>query len=166
MPSGETDTPGRRPAHDVLGLGFNPECKIEPAALFILSAEVARIIKHLFQVAVGEQGIVMIAAVFLDIEVNGTVHFISEALIENDFDHLYLFRNMAGSSRLNGRREGVEHPQNLMESERISLNNFHRFHLLQPGLFRKFIVALIAVAFEVTCIRYISYIAYLISEVA
>src|SRR5690606_10733342 len=108
----------------------------------------------------------MIAAVFLDIEVNGTIHFISESLVDNDFDHLDLFRNMACSSRLNGRRKGVEHPENLMESERISLNNFHRLHLLQSCLFRKFIVALIAVAFEVTCIGNISHIAYLISEVA
>src|SRR5690606_39384562 len=33
MPSGETDTPGRRPAHDVLGVGLNLKWQIEQTAL-------------------------------------------------------------------------------------------------------------------------------------
>jgi hypothetical protein len=62
-------------------------------------------------------------------------------------------------------RNGVENTHYIMKTNGVSLNNFHRLQLLEPGFFGELIIPLISVAFEVASIGNISYVANLKAKV-
>src|SRR5690606_2179338 len=108
MPTWKTYAPRCRPAHNMFWLRFYPKCKIQSSFFLILTAKFSRIIQQVFQITIGQNGIIMLFGVFIHIKVYGTVYFISITVVDNLLDHLDLFRNMSRSSRLDAWWQCVE----------------------------------------------------------
>src|SRR6185503_11916381 len=79
VPARKTQSPWRRPFHQVLGFGLYPKGKIKLTVFFVLAAKRTRISQQVFQVAAIQNTIVRLLTIFLNIKIYGTVNFISKA---------------------------------------------------------------------------------------
>ena len=96
VPTRETLTPRRRPAHDVLGLRFFPQSEVHLVALLPHSVEFAAGIAHLLEVATGEHAIFIVLVELHHIEVDRSVALVGISRVENLLYELNLLNNMSG----------------------------------------------------------------------
>ncbi|MNV51570.1 hypothetical protein D3C71_1436220 [compost metagenome] len=165
MPSRETFSPWRGPAHQCFWFCFDPKCKIQSSALFILSTQFPGIGQHIFQVSIGQDGIIIFLTIFFYVKINGSICLISISIADDLFDHFNLFYNMTCSSRLNAWRQCIKHPQDIMKSKRIFLHDFHWLQLLQFCSFCKLVITFITIPFQVAGIGNVPHITHFISAI-
>ncbi len=95
MPSRETLAPGRGPVHYMLRRSLLPKGKVERIAFLLLSVEFTGRRKQILDISSGKLAVVMVAVVFLHIEIDRSVAFIGISGVEYLLDILYLLDNMA-----------------------------------------------------------------------
>ncbi len=88
--------------------------------------------------------------VFLYIEIDRTVDFVSKALVDELLNDLDLLDDVTCRRGLDARREDVELTHDAMEVFGVAFHHFHRFQLLQSCFLGNFVFALVGVVFEVT----------------
>ena len=87
VPARETVAPRRRPTHDVLGLSFLPKGEVDGVMLLFLTAQLARGVEHLLEVASREDAVGVLLIIFLNVEIDRAVLHVGVAVVENLLDH-------------------------------------------------------------------------------
>ena len=164
VPAGEAGTPGRRPAHYMLGLGLLPEGKIHRVALFILPVQFTGIGNHILQYPPAQLPVIARFIVLADIKIHGSIHLICQAGFQNGLDHLYLFNDMSGSPWFDRGTEDIHLRHIEVVAFGIMLYHFHRFNLLQSGFLCNLVFPLIGIIFQVSYIGDVADVANLISQ--
>ena len=165
VPTRETHAPRRFPTHNMLRRCFFPECKIHRTAFLTLSVKVARSFEQFVDIPPGKYAVMVVFVVFFHIEIHRTIALISISGIQNFFNKLYLFHNMAGRFRLDAWRKHIQHFHRFMIAKCVIINYFHRFEFFDSGFFPDFILAFVGIIFQMAYIGNIPYVANFVAEI-
>ena len=105
-----------------------------------------------------------ITVVLLHIEIYASVALVGITRVENLLNGFNLLQNMAGGTRLDGRRGDIELAHSLVIAQSISLHHLHRLQLLEAGLLCNLILALIGIVLKMTYIGDVPHISDLIAK--
>ena len=86
VPTGEAVAPRRRPTHDMLRLGAFPKGEVDGVMLLVLPVQRTGRIQHILDIATREDAVFMIFIIFLYVEIDGALAFVSVAVIQNLLD--------------------------------------------------------------------------------
>ena len=89
VPTGEAVAPRRRPTHDMLRLGAFPKGEVDGVMLLVLPVQRTGRIQHILDIATREDAVFMIFIIFLYVEIDGALAFVSVAVIQNLLCLLY-----------------------------------------------------------------------------
>ena len=106
----------------------------------------------------------MVFVVLAHVEVDATIGFVGVPAIENGLDHLDLFHDVAGGTGLDGRRLHVEDAHDIVKVVRVLLDNLHRLEVFESGLLADFVLSVVRVSRQVTDVRDVPNVAYLVAE--
>src|SRR5690606_17723583 len=166
MPSRDTIAPGRWPPHNVRWRGLFPEGKVDLIPLFVLAFQFPSTLHEFFDIAAGENSVVMFAVVFGDIEIHRSIHYVSISFVEQRLDQLDLLNDMSGSCGFDVGGEDIELSHDLVKALGVLVHDFHGLEFFQARAFRNLILALVGVVLEVTDVGNVSDVANLVSEEA
>ena len=164
MPPREALAPWGRPMHDMLRRSLLPESEIERIALLLLTVEGAGIVLHLLNISSRKLPIVMVAVIFLHVEINRSAAFISISGLKNLLHIFNLLDDMTRSMGLDARGKHIKGFHILMVAVEVELHHFHRFELFETRFLGNLILAGIRIMFEMPHVGDISDIAHLESE--
>ncbi len=154
------------PAHNMLGSSFLPESKVHLVLLLANSIQFPAIIDHVGKIAMRKNPIFMVLVILFYIEINGTIADIGIPVVKDLLHQLFLFYDMACSMRFNRRRQYIKGFHGIMIAVGIVLGYFHRLKLFQTSFLLYFIITFICIVLQVTDIRNITHIAYLIPKMS
>ncbi len=164
MPAGETIAPGRGPAHDVLGLGLFPKGEVDGVALLVLPVERTGRVDHVLDIAPGKHAVTMLLVVFLDVEIDGSLAHVSEAIVQDPLDQPDLLDDMARGARLDAGREDIEGGHRLVVAAGVILRHLHRLQLLEAGFLGDLVLAVVGVVLQMADVGDVADIPDLIAE--
>ena len=95
VPSRETVSPRGRPAHNVLRTCLFPESEVCRRMFVLLPVQLPCIMQHLVQIPSAEGSVIVLLGIFCHVKINGTVAYVSIAVIQNLLDELYLLDYVA-----------------------------------------------------------------------
>ena len=96
------------------------------------------------------------------IEIHGAVGFVGIPIFENILHHFYLFRDVAGSARLDAGWQCVENAHHVVETHGILLRHLHGLQLIEAGPFGH---AVFAVVEQVAYVGDVAHIAHAVADV-
>ena len=164
VPSWESIAPLAGPPHDVFGLCFLPEGEVYLVVLLTYSIELARVVDDIVEVSSGEFSVVVFLIVFLDIEIDGAVGDVGEAIVEDLLDELLLLDDMPCGVWLDAGWQDVEGVHSLVVAVGVVLRHLHGLELLEACLLGYLVVALVGIMFEMAYIGDVADVAHLIAE--
>ena len=165
MPAREAFSPGRRPAHDVFRFRLLPDGKVVRRLFVVLTVQGAGTFQRGVQGAAGKDAVMVVFVIFLYIKIHGPVGFVCITGLQDLLHGLYLLDDMAGSTRLYGRRLHVEKAHGLMVAFRIILHHLHGFQLLQAGLLGNLVLPFVGIMLQMAHVRDVADIAHLIAQI-
>ena len=164
VPTGETFAPRTRPVHDVLGRGFFPQRKIDAASFLRLTIEFTCCFEQLVDIPPRQFAVVVVAVVFLDIEIDRPFADVGVTRIENLLHKCNLFDDVPRCVRLDARRQHVQSLHRLVVTQRIVLDNLHRLEFFEACFFGYFVFALVGIVLQMSHIGDVAHIAYFVAE--
>ncbi len=165
VPAGEAVSPGGRPAHDVLGFGLFPDCKIVGGALVTLAVKAAGAFQRGLEGAAGKDAVVVVTVVFLHVEVDAAVGFVCVSGGENLLHGLNLLDDMAAGAGLYGGRLAAQKAHGLVIALSVVLDYLHRLQLLQTGFLCYLVFAFVGIVLKMAYVCDVTHIAHLVSQV-
>ena len=165
MPSRESFAPRGRPFHDMFRRGLLPEREVVRGVLVILPVQRTGPFPRLVQRPSGQDAVLMVLVIFLDIKIYGAVADVGVSCIQYLPYQGYLLDYMSGCPRLDGRRCHIQHPHCFVVSEGVGLDHLHRFELLQSCLLCYLVFPVVRIVLQMSHIGYVPDIAHLVSEV-
>ena len=136
----------------------------ERRAFIVLAVKVAGPFTGIFQVAAGEDAVVVLFIVLGHVKVDGTVALVGVAGIEDLLHQGDLFDDVAGGTRLDGGRKDTQHPHRLVVTQRIGLYDFHGLELLETRLLGDLVLSRVGIVLQVSHIRDVADIADLVAQ--
>ena len=164
VPAREAVAPGRWPAHDVLGLCLLPQGEVGLVALLAHPVEFAAGILHVVEVASAQSAIVVVAVIFLHVEIDAAVALVGISGIENLLHELFLLDDVPGGVRLDAGRQHAQRLHGGMVAIGIVLRHFHGLELLEARLLGNLVLALVGIVLEVPHVGDVAHIAHLVAQ--
>ncbi len=164
MPSREAFAPWARPVHDVRRVCLLPQRKVVWRPLVALAVKGAGTFQSVIQSAPGKHSVMIFLIVCGNVEIHAAVADVGKAGIKNLLHRFNLLDNVAAGTWLDGRRRDIQLAHRLVVAERVCLHDLHRLQLLQAGLLRNLVLALVRIVLQMAYISYIPDIADLVSQ--
>ena len=127
------------------------------------TGKVATFIDYVVKITPREHAVMVFGVIFLNIEINTAVAFISKTVIENFPYQFFLLYNVSRGMRFDAGRKNIESLHGIMVTVRIILSHFHGFKLFKAGFLLYFILTFVSVVLQMPHIGNVPYISYLIS---
>ena len=162
MPAGVAHPPGAGPLHDVVGLGFFPQRKIDGILLVRRNLD-ARSRLHFLDVSARELAIL---GEFRDVEVHRAVNLVGIFLFHECFHQLYLLDYVAARARADVGSDAVEPVHVLEEAASIDLGQRHRMRFLLLCLLGDLILAFVRIVGEMPDVGNILNVCDGVSQIA
>ena len=121
-------------------------------------------ILDVLQRTAGEDTILELLIIGLDVEIDLAVALVGKAIVDDLLHQLLLLDDMARSVRFN---RGAQHIQRIHRSVvtvGVILGNLHRLQLFQPGLLGDLVLTLVGIMFQMAHIGDVTHITYLITQ--
>jgi hypothetical protein len=131
----------------------------------ILAIQFSPAFHQLFYYTLAENAIAVLFVVSQHVEVDGSIHFIGKAILQELLDDLNLLNDMASGRRFDTGWEDIELPHDGMKSFGVILDDLHGLQLFDPCAFGDLVFAFIRVVFQVTYIGDISNVPDLVAKV-
>ena len=163
MPAGEAFAPGRGPVHDMLRGSLLPEGEVHRIVLLLLAVEGAGGVLQLFDVAARELAVMMVAVIFLDVEIDRSAAFVGITRFKNLLHIFDLLYDMARGVRLDRGGKHVERLHVVVVVVEIMLHHFHRFETFETRFLGDLVFARIGVMLEMAHVGDVAHIAHLVA---
>ena len=165
VPARETITPRTRPTHDMLWRSLLPEGEVSLVLLLADTSQFAALVDDVLQVTSGEDTVLMILVILLDIEVDRAVALVGIAIVEDFLYQFLLLDDMACGMRLDARRQHIQRFHGIMVAVGVVLRNLHWLQLLQACLLLNLVIALISIVLQMAHVGDVSNVANLVAQV-
>ena len=155
----------------MFGLGLLPQGEVGLVLLLANACQLATLVLDVLQRATAQNAVafaflasgLLPLVISLDVEIDAAVALVSQTIIENLLHQLLLFDDMSCGTGLNGGAQTTHGIHCLMVATGIVLGNLHGFQLLQAGLLGNLVFTLVGVVLQVTHVRNVADIAYLVA---
>ncbi len=165
MPSGKSLAPSRRPPHDVLGLRFLPQSEVHLVAFLVNAIKGAAVVYHVLKVASAELAVLVVAVIFLHVEVDAAVALVGIAVVEDFLHQLFLLDDVTCGMWLDAGWQHIERAHGIVIAVGVELCHFHGLELFEPCFFSNLVFTGVGIVFQVAHIGNVAHIAHLVAKV-
>ena len=130
VPSWEAFAPRGWPTHQVARIRFLPQGEIQGVPLLILTVQGPGLVLQLIDAPTTQCPVIMAFREFPDVEIDASIGFIGEAIVDDVSNHADLLHDVARSRGFDGGRKDAEDPHDVVEVVGVALDHLHGLEVL------------------------------------